>query len=195
MHRRLTGLAAFADLLRFFDVVSGHVADHWRPGRQRELVLELVQLEAAGAFALWASLPPLLLTLHAQNYTLSSQATAIPTRSECKRLLEALGAQAIVEDADGAGILKCRVSELRDPSQPGTLASVKLVKFRVEFTTTIGTTPPATPTLLASPRLGSDAGGDFNACVATFVMEKGAHSSFKLMCGHLRRIWRCVALP
>jgi hypothetical protein len=30
------------------------------------------------------------------------------------------------------------------------------------------------------------------ACVVTLVMEKGAHSSFKTMCGHLRRIWRCV---
>lgn len=52
-------------------------------------------------------------SLAQKSYTLMSTDYAHPTRMECKRLLEEMGAAVVVQNADGMGILKCRVHERR----------------------------------------------------------------------------------
>lgn len=51
---------------------------------------------------------------------------AHPTRLECKRLLEEMGAAVVVQNADGMAILKCRVHERR-----GMLASFPTCSSRM----------------------------------------------------------------
>lgn len=48
-----------------------------------------------------------------QSYTLMSTDYAHPTRLECKRLLEEMGAAVSIQNANGMAILKCRVHERR----------------------------------------------------------------------------------
>lgn len=120
-----------------------------------------------------------------QTFTLPSLDNALVTREECRRLLEELGVYVIVENTEGAGTLKCRVEEIRDPS--GNHATVKALKFRVEFTTQTFGTP-----LSQSPALNSFNSKQFNSFV-TLVMEKGAHSTFKIVQAHLRNLWEYVS--
>ena len=57
-----------------------------------------------------------------QNYTLMSTDNAHPTRLACKKLLENIGVQVVVQNADGMAVLKCRASELRGTSRLHSLA-------------------------------------------------------------------------
>ena len=81
-------------------------------------------------------------------FTLISADDCASSRAECIKLLESFGASVILEDADGWGVLKCRVEEIRGASgsnsqlnrfQPELIADVtgiiitKSVKFRIEF--------------------------------------------------------------
>ena len=97
-------------------------------------------------------------------------------------MLERLHVKVVVENADGAGILKCRADELQEPSQPGAVA-MKAVKFRVEFTIHASASPANSPAMLDAQ--------SYATCL-TLVMEKGAHSSFKAVHAALRRSWECV---
>lgn len=49
-------------------------------------------------------------------FTLISADDCASCRAECIKLLESFGASVIVEDADGWGVLKCRVDEIRGGS-------------------------------------------------------------------------------
>lgn len=49
-------------------------------------------------------------------FTLISADDCASSRAECIKLLESFGASVVVEDADGWGILKCRVDEIRGES-------------------------------------------------------------------------------
>jgi serine/threonine-protein kinase HSL1 (negative regulator of Swe1 kinase) len=46
-------------------------------------------------------------------FTLISADDCASSRTECIKLLESFGASVILEDADGWGVLKCRVEEIR----------------------------------------------------------------------------------
>lgn len=46
-------------------------------------------------------------------FTLISADDCASSRTECIKLLESFGASVILEDADGWGVLKCRVDEIR----------------------------------------------------------------------------------
>ncbi|EKM49974.1 uncharacterized protein PHACADRAFT_130433 [Phanerochaete carnosa HHB-10118-sp] len=110
------------------------------------------------------------------SYQLLSTQDAQVTRSECKRILEEMGVTATLVQAEGMGILKCRLEETRDPA--GAMVTVKPVKFRVEMR--IPTTVQAVAGFTVALNV---------------VMEKGAHSSFKLIYGRLRREWELDASP
>jgi hypothetical protein len=45
--------------------------------------------------------------------TLISADDCASSRAECLKLLESFGASVILEDADGWGVLKCRIDEIR----------------------------------------------------------------------------------
>ncbi|GJN88930.1 hypothetical protein Rhopal_001901-T1 [Rhodotorula paludigena] len=122
------------------------------------------------------------------SYTLMSTDFAHPTRLECKRLLEQLGVQVVVQNADGMAVLKCRATERRDSSSVGP---AKSAKFRVEFSSHSGSAS-------SSPSLGSSSPNPSAAAselrqqyptVVTLVMEKGAHSTFKATYNRLRHQW------
>ncbi|GJE90970.1 Pkinase-domain-containing protein [Phanerochaete sordida] len=109
-------------------------------------------------------------------YQLLSTQDAQATRAECRRILEEMGVTATLVQAEGMGILKCRLEETRDPA--GVMATVKPVKFRVEMR--IPTTVQAVSGYTVALNV---------------VMEKGAHSSFKLVYGRLRRDWELDVAP
>ncbi|TKA51046.1 hypothetical protein B0A53_05841 [Rhodotorula sp. CCFEE 5036] len=121
------------------------------------------------------------------SYTLMSTDYAHPTRLECKRLLEEMGAAVVVQNADGMAILKCRVHERRDASSIGP---AKSAKFRVEFSSHPSSASP-------SPSLGSSHSPNPSVSelrqqyptLVTLVMEKGAHSTFKATYNRLRHRW------
>lgn len=50
-------------------------------------------------------------------FTLISADDCASSRAECIKLLESFGAAVILEDADGWGVLKCRVEEIRGESR------------------------------------------------------------------------------
>ncbi|CAD6587059.1 MAG: hypothetical protein TREMPRED_004650 [Tremellales sp. Tagirdzhanova-0007] len=64
------------------------------------------------------------------TYTLISADDCASSRAECIKLLESFGASVILEDADGWGMLKCRVDEIRDVTG---ITIPKSVRFRIEF--------------------------------------------------------------
>ena len=97
-------------------------------------------------------------------------------------MLERLRVKVVVENADGAGILKCRADELHESTHSSPVA-MKAVKFRVEFTIHASASPAHSPALLDAQH--------YATCL-TLVMEKGAHSSFKAVHAALRRAWECV---
>lgn len=67
----------------------------------------------------------------------------------------------------------------------GTTGPLKAVKFRVEFSNTNAHASSAAGTF--SP----DSRSQYPTCL-TLVMEKGAHSTFKLAYNRLRAAWECV---
>ena len=89
---------------------------------------------------------------------------------ECKHILEEMGLNVILTQAEGTGVLKCRLEESRDPD--GLMPTIKAVKFRVEMQR------PTTVQAIGGSR-----------AVLNWVMEKGAQSSFKLMFNRFKREW------
>ncbi|GAA5990931.1 hypothetical protein JCM10908_000086 [Rhodotorula pacifica] len=123
------------------------------------------------------------------SYTLMSTDYANPTRLECKRLLEEMGAAVVMQHADSMTILKCRVHERRDSSSIGP---AKSAKFRVEFSSHTASSSSASP----SPSIGSHSPNPSVSelrqqypTLVTLVMEKGAHSTFKATYNRLRHRW------
>ncbi|KAL8279348.1 hypothetical protein RQP46_008160 [Phenoliferia psychrophenolica] len=110
------------------------------------------------------------------NFTLHSVETAPNSRNVCRDLLKSFGVDVRVETSDGQPILKCRVSEL----QASMGGKMKDVKFRVEFRTRTSAN--------ASPLLGTP---DFRTYPTnvTFIMERGAGSTFKVVYNQLRSHW------
>jgi hypothetical protein len=129
---------------------------------------------------------------------------AHPTRLACKKLLENIGVNVVVQNADGMAVLKCRASELRgrfsrllsplsilkltsysSTDATGSTGPLKSVKFRVELSshTTLNSSP-----LLGNGHSSSDPRSQYPTCV-TLVMEKGAHSTFKAAYNRLRAQW------
>ncbi len=91
-------------------------------------------------------------------------------------MLENMGVSVMLLQAEGMGVLKCRLEEMRDPV--GIMATVKAVKFRVELKI------PQTVQAIAGYTVALN-----------IVMEKGAMSSFKLVNSRLRREWDLDAPP
>lgn len=140
-----------------------------------------------------------------QNYVLLSTEDIYHTRLHCKRVLESIGATVVIENADGAGVLKCRVEEIRGTQletrrsllqfsslahlmpldfaeSNGSVSIVRPSKFRVEFSVQAAPTP--------SPSLSpSDHRGQFSTCI-TLIMEKGTQSTFKATYARLRQEWQ-----
>ncbi|TCD67958.1 hypothetical protein EIP91_011759 [Steccherinum ochraceum] len=110
------------------------------------------------------------------SYQLVSTQDAAYTRQECREILESMGLAVTLTQAEGMGILKCKLEDARDPS--GLLAPIKAVKFRVEV---------YRPTTV-------QAIGGYKATL-NLVLEKGAASTFKLVFNRLRREWALDAPP
>ena len=79
-------------------------------------------------------------------FTLISADDCASSRAECVKLLESFGAVVVLEDADGWGVLKCKVDEIRGmcfvvrnqrtPAKRADVSGIiipKSVRFRIEF--------------------------------------------------------------
>ncbi|WWD10158.1 hypothetical protein V865_008292 [Kwoniella europaea PYCC6329] len=124
------------------------------------------------------------------TFTLISADDCASSRAECIKLLESFGASVILEDADGWGVLKCRIDEIRDVSG---IIIPKSVRFRIEFlphsiwsSTTNNSHQPNSPIIPGSPRGTTTS--------MTMVQEKGALSSFRAVYGRIRSEWRLDSL-
>lgn len=109
-------------------------------------------------------------------YELLSTQDAYETRRECRQILENMGVSVMFVQAHGMGTLKCTLEKTRDPAS--VMGTVKPVSFRVEMKL------PTTVQAIAGYRV-----------LLSMVMEKGAHSSFKLVFGRLRRDWVLDSAP
>lgn len=109
-------------------------------------------------------------------YQLLSTQDVAETRRECRQILENMGVSVMLTQTEGMGIFKCRLEETRDPA--GVMATVKPAKFRIELRI------PTTVQAVSGYTVLLD-----------MVMEKGAHSSFKLVYGRLRREWVLDTAP
>ncbi|THH32026.1 hypothetical protein EUX98_g2161 [Antrodiella citrinella] len=110
------------------------------------------------------------------SYQLVSTQDAAYTRQECREILEGMGLSVVLTQAEGMGVLKCRLDDSRDPT--GLLAPVKAVKFRIEV---------YRPTTL-------QAIAGYKATV-NLVLEKGAASTFKMVFNRMRREWELDTPP
>ena len=110
------------------------------------------------------------------TYQLLSTQDVAETRRECRQILESMGVSVMLTQTEGMGIFKCRLDEMKDPA--GVMATVKPVKFRIELRI------PTTVQAVSGYTVLLD-----------MVMEKGAHSSFKLVYGRLRREWVLDTAP
>ncbi|WVQ98704.1 hypothetical protein IAU59_005835 [Kwoniella sp. CBS 9459] len=126
------------------------------------------------------------------TFTLISADDCASSRAECIKLLESFGASVILEDADGWGVLKCRVDEIRDVTG---ITIPKSVRFRIEFLphAVWSTTSPhninnSSNIVPGSPRTG------MTTTSMTMVQEKGALSSFRAVYGRIRAEWRLDSL-
>ncbi|WRT67120.1 uncharacterized protein IL334_004086 [Kwoniella shivajii] len=125
------------------------------------------------------------------TFTLISADDCASSRAECIKLLESFGASVILEDADGWGVLKCRIDEIRDVTG---IIIPKSVRFRIEFlphgiwsssnnhSNNSSINPPN------SPRSG------MTTTSMTMVQEKGALSCFRAVYGRIRSEWRLDSL-
>ncbi|KAK7686239.1 hypothetical protein QCA50_010459 [Cerrena zonata] len=104
------------------------------------------------------------------SYQLLSAEDIHVSRLECKVILEEMGLGVVLTQAEGMGVLKCRLDESRDPE--GLMPTIKAVKFRVEMQR------PTTVQAIGGSR-----------AVLTWVIEKGAQSSFRLMFNRFRKEW------
>ncbi|WVR05278.1 hypothetical protein IAU60_002290 [Kwoniella sp. DSM 27419] len=131
------------------------------------------------------------------TFTLISADDCASSRAECIKLLESFGASVILEDADGWGVLKCRVDEIRDIT--GIIIS-KPVRFRVEFLphATWSSGHPQSQHAQAHGQAGGNAPGSPRAGLTTtsmtMIQEKGALSSFRAVYGRIRAEWRLDSL-
>ncbi|THH04643.1 hypothetical protein EW145_g5360, partial [Phellinidium pouzarii] len=76
----------------------------------------------------------------AQQYVLHSVENCLATRDEAARVLQLLGCHVILEDAQGWGVLRCRMDEVLDMNTGAV--TMKSVRFRVEFSPILGYTHP-----------------------------------------------------
>ncbi|KAL5522651.1 hypothetical protein ACEPAG_8669 [Sanghuangporus baumii] len=143
----------------------------------------------------------------AQQYVLHSVDNCLATRDEATRVLQSLGCFVVLEDAQGWGVLKCKVDEKHDVSTG--LVTMKSVRFRAEFSPILGYTHhtaypsngssnmpsesgDAAPITNAPPvqkRLSTKNAIPF-ASTVVLVQEKGALSTFKHIHSRLRAEWR-----
>ncbi|EJC99360.1 uncharacterized protein FOMMEDRAFT_148841 [Fomitiporia mediterranea MF3/22] len=144
----------------------------------------------------------------AQQYVLHSVDNCLATRDEATRVLQALGCQVVLEEAQGWGVLKCKMDEKYDKSTG--LVTMKSVRFRAEFSpvmghaNTSGALQPPQPS--GNANVGSelvDSNGPSGAQKRTsaknvtpfastlvLVQEKGALSTFKHVHSRLQSEWR-----
>lgn len=104
------------------------------------------------------------------SYQLLSSEDIHISRLQCKAVLEEMGVCVVLTQTEGMGVLKCRLEESKDPE--GLMPTIKAVKFRVEMQR------PSTVQAIGGTR-----------AVLSWVMEKGAQSSFRLMFNRFRREW------
>ncbi|KAF8840829.1 Pkinase-domain-containing protein [Paxillus ammoniavirescens] len=104
------------------------------------------------------------------SYQLLSVHDRFTSREECRRLLVGIGVKVVLTHAEGNGVLKCRFDEARDPA--GVLAGIKATRFRVEVREVM--------------RQQGMAG--FQVALH-LVQERGASSSFQVVCQRLRDVW------
>lgn len=110
------------------------------------------------------------------SFQLVSTQDAAFTRQECREILEGMGLHVVLTQAEGMGVLKCRLEQSRDPA--GLMPPVKAVKFRVEVYR------PTTLQAIAGYK-----------STLNLVLEKGAASSFKMVFNRLRREWELDSPP
>ncbi|KAJ3851115.1 Pkinase-domain-containing protein [Lentinula lateritia] len=96
-------------------------------------------------------------------FTLHSTHSVHVTRNECRRLLMAMDVRVILEDAEGLGILKCKLDEVRDSN--GVMSVLKAVKFKIDVKQTE------------------------EELFLILIHEKGSTDSFREVCKRLRRQW------
>ncbi|KAG1736084.1 uncharacterized protein EDB91DRAFT_1142665 [Suillus paluster] len=148
----------------------------------------------------------------AHTYVLCSTDTLYATRNEAVRILEQFGVVVGLEETDGHGVLRCRMSDLID-TMSGSVVQ-KQVRFRVEFSSSASASsssqgqpqsPAASPPLPVyhasgpmSPTLrhgfGRPSLGSGFTCAIVLVQEKGSVSSFRMVCRWLREEWSLDAL-
>ncbi|KIJ20669.1 hypothetical protein PAXINDRAFT_174169 [Paxillus involutus ATCC 200175] len=104
------------------------------------------------------------------SYQLLSVHDRFTSREECRRLLVGIGVKVVLTHAEGNGVLKCRFDEARDPA--GVLAGIKATRFRAE--------------VREVTRQQGMAG--FQVALH-LVQERGASSSFQVVCQRLRDVW------
>lgn len=100
------------------------------------------------------------------SYQLLSAHDAFTSREECRRLLVGIGVKVVLTLSDGNGVLKCRSDGTRDPTL------IKAVRFRVEVR----------EATVQQARAG------FQVALQ-LIQEKGASSSFQIICQRLRGVW------
>ncbi|KAG1876307.1 hypothetical protein F4604DRAFT_692460 [Suillus subluteus] len=148
----------------------------------------------------------------AHTYVLCSTDTMYATRNEAVRILEQFGVIVGLEETDGHGVLRCRMSDLID-TMSGSVVQ-KQVRFRVEFSSSSSSSSshgqPQSPTP-TSPRLpmyhasgpmsptfrygfGKPSLGSGFTSAILLVQEKGSVSSFRMVCRWLREEWALDAL-
>ncbi|KAH8104005.1 kinase-like domain-containing protein [Cristinia sonorae] len=110
------------------------------------------------------------------SFQLVSTQDAAYTRQECREILESLGLTVVLTQAEGMGVLKCKLEDSRDPT--GLMAPIKAVKFRVEVYR------PTTLHAIAGYK-----------STLNLVLEKGAASTFKMVFNRLRREWELDGPP
>ena len=107
------------------------------------------------------------------THRIFSSHDAQTARSECRRMLMGLGAHVMLTQAEGLGVLKCRMDEVQDPA--GTMTVTKGVKFRVEM-----------------HDVDEVKEAEGYAVGMLFVLEKGAGSTFKMIFEKMSREWASV---
>lgn len=100
------------------------------------------------------------------SYQLLSVHDAFTSREECRRLLVGIGVKVVLTLSEGSGVLKCRFDETKDP------AIIKAVRFRAEVR----------ETTMQQVRAGF-------RVVLQLIQERGASSSFQIICQRLRSVW------
>ena len=100
------------------------------------------------------------------SYQLLSVHDAFTSREECRRLLVGIGVKMVLTLSEGSGVLKCRFDETKDP------AVIKAVRFRVEVR----------EATVQQGRAG------FQVALQ-LIQERGASSSFQIICQRLRSVW------